>query len=277
MFATQTHGMIWNTSDITLHDMIKNEELIYIEEIINQCTEPGIITAWHMAAIKDNLTFIITLIEFQKYNLNILYSLIPYFDEIPDINQQVIIECFKSLVLKETNLSILNYNYCHYYMTEIDPDSTPSAIENSLKIVARGFKYTKLQKIQDILSRIIKYLNIDKYTKLFKAVTEKDQSLIGYGTKLLNQTYELLFKCCNTSNVDKIPNKLHPRDNIIESLNKLYQEPKNKFTDLFYWMSVEDLDATVDEMMKSVELQKQSTDLDLYLEMHDIEYLPLLL
>ena len=42
-------------------------------------------------------------------------------------------------------------------------------------------------------------------------------------------------------------------------------------------MSVEDLDATVDEMMKSAELQKQSTDLDLYLEMHDIEYLPLLL
>ena len=64
MFAAEIPGMIWNKNDNILHDMIKNEELIYIEEIINQCTAIGIITAWHMAAIKDNPIFILTLIEF---------------------------------------------------------------------------------------------------------------------------------------------------------------------------------------------------------------------
>lgn len=45
MFAAEIPGMIWNKNDNILHDMIKNEELIYIEEIINQCTAIGIITA----------------------------------------------------------------------------------------------------------------------------------------------------------------------------------------------------------------------------------------
>ena len=277
MFAAEIPGMIWNKNDNILHDMIKNEELIYIEETINQCTEPGIITAWHMAAIKDNPIFILTLIEFQKYNLNILYSLIPYFDETPDINQQIIIECFKSLVLKETNLSIINYKYCHYYL--ITTNLIPPAVENSLEIIARGFKSTRLHdpknaKIMDILSMIMWYLDTPSYAKLFKEVTEKDgyQSMIDYGSQLLNTPYKLLFECCCTSNVDETLNKPNTRDNIVKSLNKLYEEPKNKFTDLFYWMSTEDLDDTVDEIMKSAELQKQSTYLDLHLEIHNIHH-----
>jgi len=37
-------------------------------------------------------------------------------------------------------------------------------------------------------------------------------------------------------------------------------------------MSTKDLDDTVDEMMKSAELQKQSTYLDLNLEIHEIHH-----
>ncbi|MFK7761405.1 MAG: hypothetical protein AB8B46_04790 [Candidatus Midichloriaceae bacterium] len=37
-------------------------------------------------------------------------------------------------------------------------------------------------------------------------------------------------------------------------------------------MSTEDLDDTVDEIMKSAELQKQSTYLDLHLEIHNIHH-----
>jgi hypothetical protein len=252
--------------------MIKNEELISIEEIINQCTAMGIITAWHMAAIKDNPIFILTLFNLQKYNLNTLYSLTLYFDKTPDINQKIIKNHFKSLILKETALSIDNYEYHHYAAVILDT-TTPS-VNNSLEIVARGFKATGLEKTKHIMSILFKYLDAPLYAKLFKAVIEKEdnQSLANYDGQLLNKAYELFFGCCSISDVKKAINKPNIRDNIIKFLNKLYEEPKNKFTDLFYWMSAEDLDDTIDKITKSAELQKQSTYLDLHLEIHDIHH-----
>ena len=285
MFAPETPRIIWNTVDVKLHDMIEKDVPINIEEIrnniINKCTEFGIITAWQMAAIKNNSIYINTLIKFEKYNSDILHSLIPYFDEIHNINQQIIIKLLEPEVLRATNLSKENYMSCYYYMTIINV--IPPAVENSLKIVARGLNYTENFHNTHILSMIMSYLDVRSYGKLFKAVTEKDdakkviekdddQLMISYGGQLLNKTYEFLFGCCNTSSVDKTPDKPNTKDNIVKSLNKLYEEPKNKFSDLFYWISAEDLDATVDEMMKAAELQKQSTYLDLHLEIHDIHH-----
>ena len=103
------------------------------------------------------LTFILTLIEFQKYNLNILYSLSPCFDKIPDINQKIIKNHFKLLILEETNLSTKNYIFFHYYLTKIN--LIPLAVENLLKIIAKSFKSTTLYnsknaKIVDMLRRL---------------------------------------------------------------------------------------------------------------------------
>ena len=68
-------------------------------------------------------------------------------------------------------------------------------------------------------------MDTPSYAKLFKAVTEKDgyQSMISYGGQLLNKTYEFFFGCCSASNVNKTPNKPNTKDNIVKSLNKLYE------------------------------------------------------
>ena len=190
MFALPIPGRLENDADSELSNRIRSQSEI-TPELLNKCSVAGIFLTWDHVILNDNTVIQRILVENNKYTLDMLYYLILIHSPSPNIDLTIVMQPFKDLVLTETNLSIINYNYCHYYMTvgnKIHP-----AIRDSLKIVARGFKNTELEKIEHILSMVMKYLDAPSYAKLFKAVTEKDQSLIGYGTKLLNQTYEFLF------------------------------------------------------------------------------------
>lgn len=246
------HQEIWNASDNKLHNFII-ENIFNYEEVKNlllHTSYRGIFTAWSLVCKNNNNAhFIDIFIKLEKYDSYILFGIL-ICDEITIVNREKIEPIFKDLVLQNEELSkITKDNYCvlNYYLST--KHAIPPAMDTSLNAITKGFKNSILGENKDMLLVISSYLDINTYKKLFQSVLLKNviEKVGSYINKLYNKGYEFLYKGCCSYN----------EQNLEEIHNRLFEEPRNKFGGLFYWMSTEEIDGILDGLAHNFEEQKE--------------------